>query len=64
MHKVRVVLPRYEQSRPYTGQVGEVIGHWGAENSEDGRQGFMVEFPDGQIVGVAEDEVEDVSGNG
>jgi hypothetical protein len=62
MHKVRVVQPRYDQSRPYAGQVGEVIGHWGAESNENGRDGYLVEFPDGNVVGVAEDEVEDVSG--
>lgn len=62
MHKVRVVQPRYDQSRPYAGKVGEVVGHWGAETNEEGRDGFLVEFEDGQVVGVAEDEVEDVSG--
>jgi hypothetical protein len=61
MHKVRVVQPRYDQSRPYAGHVGEVIGHWGAESNESGREGYLVEFPDGNIVGVAEDEVENVA---
>ncbi len=62
MHKVRVVFPRYEQSIAYAGQVGEVIGHWGAESNEAGRDGYLVQFPDGQVVGIAEDEVEDVPG--
>ena len=62
MHKVRVVQPRYDQSRPYAGKVGEVVGHWGAETNEEGREGFLVEFEDGQVVRIAEDEVEDVSG--
>jgi hypothetical protein len=62
MHKVRVVQPRYDQSRPYAGLIGEVIGHWGAESNESGRDGYLVEFPDGKIVGVAEDEVENVAG--
>ena len=61
MHKVRVVSSRYEQSRPYLGKVGEVIGHWGADSNEDARDGYMVQFPDGVVVGVAEDEVEDVT---
>jgi hypothetical protein len=61
MHKVRVVYPRYEQSRPYAGKVGEVIGHWGAENNQAGREGYLVEFADGQVVGIADDEVEDVT---
>lgn len=61
MHKIRVVNSRYDQSRPYLGKVGEVIGRWGADNSEDGREGYMVQFPDGQVVGVADDEVEDVT---
>lgn len=61
MHKIRVTQPRYDQSRRYAGQVGEVIGHWGAENNRDGRLGYLVEFADGHIVGVAEDETEDVS---
>lgn len=61
MHKVRVVNPRYDQSRAYAGQVGEVIGHWGADANEQGRDGFLVEFPNGDVVGIAEDEVENVS---
>jgi hypothetical protein len=61
MHKVRVVSARYDQSRPYLGKVGEVIGHWGADSNETGRDGFMVEFEDGVVIGLAEDEVEDVS---
>lgn len=60
MHRVRVVNARYEQSRPYLGKVGEVIGHWGADNNEDGRDGYLVEFPGGTVIGVAEDEVEEV----
>ncbi len=61
MHKVRVLHPRYEQSRPYAGKVGEVIGHWGAESNSDGRDGFLVEFPDGKVIGIAEDEAETIS---
>lgn len=61
MHKVKVVNPQYDQSRPYTGQVGEVIGHWGADNSRDGREGYLVEFPDGQVVGISLEEVETVT---
>jgi hypothetical protein len=61
MHKVRVIYPRYEQSRPYAGKIGEVIGHWGAENNQAGREGYLVEFPDGKVVGIADDEVEDVT---
>ncbi len=61
MHKVRVVSARYDQSRPYLGKVGEVIGHWGADSNETGRDGFMVEFEDGVVIGLAEDEVENVS---
>jgi hypothetical protein len=60
MYRVRVVTPRYEQSRPYAGQVGEVIGHWGPESNEHGRDGYLVQFPDGRVVGVADDEVEAV----
>lgn len=60
MHKIRVTNPRYEQSLPYAGKVGEVIGHWGADNNETGRVGYLVEFPDGSVVSVAEDEAEDV----
>jgi hypothetical protein len=61
MHRVRVTAPRYQQSRGYAGQVGEVIGHWGPETNESGRDGFLVEFPDGNVVGIAEDEVEAVA---
>jgi len=60
MHKVRVITPRYDQSRPYAGKVGEVVGHWGPESNEHGRDGYLVQFPDGRIVGIAEDEVEAV----
>jgi hypothetical protein len=61
MHRIRVVRSYYEQTEPYVGQVGEVIGHWGADNSQDGRSGFMVQFPDGTVIGVSENEVEEAS---
>lgn len=61
MHRVKVTNPRYEQSRRYAGQVGEVIGHWGAETNEEGRDGYLVEFRDGEVVGIAADEVEPVT---
>jgi hypothetical protein len=61
MHKVKVVRSFYDQSEPHIGRVGEVIGHWGADNNEDGRDGFMVQFEDGTVVGLSENEVEDVS---
>ncbi|HEX7242153.1 MAG TPA: hypothetical protein VF263_17845 [Longimicrobiaceae bacterium] len=60
MHKVRVVNARYDQSRAYLGKIGEVIGHWGADSNEEGRDGYLVEFEDGAVVGIAEDEVEEV----
>jgi hypothetical protein len=60
MYRVRVTTPRYQQSRTYAGQVGEVIGHWGPETNEYGRDGYLVQFPDGNVVGIAEDEVEAV----
>jgi hypothetical protein len=60
MHWIKVTTPHYEQSRRYNGQVGEVIGSWGPENSPIGQHGFLVEFPDGEIVGIAENEIEDV----
>lgn len=58
MHWIKVTKPRYEQSRRYDGMVGEVVGHWGPENSEDAKEGYMVEFPNGEIVGLTEEEVE------
>lgn len=61
MHRVRVVRSYYEQSAPYVGRVGEVIGHWGPDNNEDGRDGFMVQLEDGTILGVSENEVESVT---
>jgi hypothetical protein len=61
MHKVRVVRSYYDQSEPHVGKIGEVIGHWGPDNNEDGRDGFMVQFPDGTIIGFTENEVEPVS---
>lgn len=61
MHKVRVTQPRYDQSRNYAGQIGEVVGHWGPESNEAGREGYLVEFSDGNVVGIAEDEVEAVT---
>jgi hypothetical protein len=60
MHWIRVTKPRYDQSRRYAGRIGEVVGHWGPENSADGREGFLVDFGDGEIVGIAEVEVEAV----
>ena len=61
MHRVRVVRSFYDQSEPYVGRVGEVIGHWGADSNEEGRDGFMVQFDDGTVIGVSENEVEDAS---
>ncbi|MGQ0815190.1 MAG: hypothetical protein ACT4O1_12150 [Gemmatimonadota bacterium] len=58
MHWIKVTSPRYEQSRPYDGMIGEVVGHWGPENSADSREGYMVEFPNGEIVGLTEAEIE------
>jgi hypothetical protein len=58
MHWVKVTKPRYDQSRRYGGQVGEVVGHWGPENSQDGREGYLVEFSDGEVVGLTDEEVE------
>ena len=60
MHRVKVTQPRYEQSAKYRDQIGEVVGHWGPENSENGREGLMVQFADGEVVGVTEEEVEEV----
>lgn len=60
MYSVRVTTPRYQQSRGYAGQIGEVIGHWGPETNEHGRDGYLVEFPDGNVIGIADDEVETV----
>ncbi|MGH7447441.1 MAG: hypothetical protein ACREK1_03860 [Longimicrobiales bacterium] len=60
MHWIKVTNPEYEQSRRYIGQVGEVVGHWGPDNSADTREGYLVEFSDGEIVGVTDGEVEEV----
>jgi hypothetical protein len=60
MHWIKVIKPQYQQSKRYAGQVGEVVGRWGPENSEQAREGYLVEFPDGEIVGVTEGEVEEV----
>jgi hypothetical protein len=61
MHWIKVTKPEYDQSRRYGGQVGEVVGHWGPENSADSREGFLVEFADGEIVGIAASEAEEAS---
>ena len=58
MHWIKVTKPKYEQSRPYDGMVGEVVGHWGPENSANAREGYMVEFANGEIVGLTDEEVE------
>jgi hypothetical protein len=60
MHWVRVSKPQYQESQRYAGQVGEVIGRWGPENSATANEGYLVEFADGEIVGVTEQEVESV----
>ena len=58
MHWVKVTNPQYEQSRRYSGQVGEVIGGWGPENSADSRSGYLVEFGDGEVVGITDEELQ------
>jgi hypothetical protein len=64
MHFVKVTQPKYDASRRYEGQIGEVVGRWGPENSSAHREGFLVEFRNGEIVGIAEDEVESTDGPG
>lgn len=58
MHWIKVTSPRYEQSQRYNGMVGEVVGHWGPENSEQSREGYMVEFENGEIIGLTDEEIE------
>lgn len=60
MHWVKVTNPQYQQSQVYAGQVGEVVGRWGPENSADSREGYLVEFSNGEVVGIADDEVQEV----
>lgn len=60
MHWVKVTNPQYEQSQRYTGQVGEVVGRWGPENSAAAKDGYLVEFADGEIVGVTDVEIQAV----
>lgn len=57
MHYVRVTRPRYDQSQRFTGQIGEVVGRWGPENSATGRDGYLVEFENGEIVGLTDEEI-------
>src|SRR5690606_27757546 len=57
---VRITNPQYEQSRRYQGRIGEVVGRWGPDNAIEAREGYMVDFGDGEIVGVTEEEVEQV----
>lgn len=61
MHRVKITRPLYEQSKRFAGEVGEVIGHWGPENSRDGKEGYLVQFENGEVVGIAREETEDVS---
>lgn len=58
MHWIKVKNPRYDQSRRFDGMVGEVVGHWGPENSANSRAGYMVEFPTGEIIGLTDEEIE------
>jgi len=54
---VKVTHPQYDQSRLYEGQIGEVVGRWGPENSAASREGYLVQFSDGEVVGLTEEEV-------
>ena len=60
MHWIRVTRPEYEQSKRYAGQVGEVVGRWGPENSTESREGYLVQFPDGEVVGISDTEADAV----
>ena len=60
MHWIKVSNPEYEQSKRYAGQVGEVVGRWGPENSADSRDGYLVQFADGEVVGITDTEAEEV----
>lgn len=57
MHWIRITNPQYEQSQRYRGHVGEVVGRWGPDNSQDAREGYLVQLSDGEIVGVTDLEV-------
>ena len=58
MHFVKVIQPQYSQSQRYAGLIGEVVGRWGPENSASARDGYLVEFSNGEIVGLTEEEIE------
>jgi hypothetical protein len=58
MHWIKVSNPEYDQSKRYAGQVGEVVGRWGPENSADSREGYLVQFADGEVVGITDKEAE------
>ena len=60
MHWIKVSNPEYDQSKRYAGQVGEVVGRWGPENSADSREGYLVQFADGEVVGITDTEAEEV----
>ena len=59
MHWIKVTNPEYQHSRQYGGQVGEVVGKWGSENAA-AQDGYLVEFADGEIVGVTREEIEEI----
>jgi len=58
MQWIKVSNPQYEQSRAFDGMIGEVVGHWGPENSADAQTGYMVEFSNGEIIGLTDAEIE------
>lgn len=62
MHFVKVTHPMYTQSQRYSGHVGEVVGHWGPENSANSRDGYLVEFSNGEIIGLTDEEIESAQG--
>lgn len=61
MYWVKVTKPQYNEAQAYNEQIGEVVGHWGPDNSENGRNGLMVRFADGEVIGLTEEEVTEVS---
>ena len=60
MLRVRIARPSTPESARYAGQVGIVMGDWTARLPEGRATGYLVEFPDGEVIRVLLPEVDEV----
>lgn len=58
--RVRIARPTSPETARYAGQTGLVVGDWTSRIADGLSRGYLVEFPDGEILRVVLPEVEEL----